>query len=264
MQTRAQPACFPTPCGSCSGAPGLAGGKKPGGRKDRGVPVWSVCPSPPPPDTRAQPLTCSRILTHTICLPAGPLLCPPPSRGSACFERGLLAWSASLPLPLGSQVSWRPLWKGHAQGPPGSQVRRLPAPPLASVSQATILEMAPGSISFHYGHLPQLPCHLLTQDRYWGGWAGNRLPSMLSARQKELLLGFLRVVSSYPLSLTVRCGHTYPLANSGPQAKMRHLRFLLPQGTPAWDRVGGGLACPPWTPRLSNQSFEIANECAQT
>ena len=26
---------------------------------------------------------------------------------------------------------------------------------------------------------------------------------MLSARQKELLLGFLRVVSSYPLSLTV-------------------------------------------------------------
>ena len=75
-------------------------------------------------------LTCSHILTHTICLPA--ILCHPPEGVSACFERGLFARSASLPLPLGSQVSWRSPRKGRAQGPPGSQVRRLPALPLAS------------------------------------------------------------------------------------------------------------------------------------
>lgn len=107
-------------------------------------------------------------------------------------------------LPLGSQVSWRP--------PRISMLRvnlagRLPSPPLPlpwhQHSHATILDMATGSISFNSGQLTQLPHHLLIQDKCWGRWAGNRLPGVPNARKRELLLGFLKVASSYTLSLTV-------------------------------------------------------------
>lgn len=72
---------------------------------------------------------------------------------------------------------------------PGKQAVRRPPPPLplpwAWHSHATILDMATGSISLNCGHLTQLPHHLLTEDRYWGRWAGNRLPCMLNARKKN-------------------------------------------------------------------------------
>lgn len=72
--THAQPACSPdSKTGSCPGSTAQAGGEKPG-QEDCGFPAWSVPTSPPLPSapTLAQPLTCSFILAHAICLLARP------------------------------------------------------------------------------------------------------------------------------------------------------------------------------------------------
>lgn len=131
--------------------------------------------------------------TPSAC-PPGPSCAIPLQGGVPALRGAYLPGVPPFPFLWAPKCPREPPPEGTCSGSTQESGREAPSP------SPGILEMAPGSISFHYGRLPQLPCHLLTQDRYWGGWAGNRLPGMLSARQKELLLGFLRVVSSYPLS----------------------------------------------------------------
>lgn len=66
-------------------------------------------------------------------------------------------------------------------------------------SHAAILGTATGPISFSCGHLTNCPT-ISCLRQVLGWWVVNRHLWTLSARKEELLLEFLKVASSYPLS----------------------------------------------------------------
>ncbi|XP_014387116.1 PREDICTED: uncharacterized protein LOC102251354 [Myotis brandtii] len=135
--------------------------------------------------------------------------------GNAWFERGLVQWRKDFFLLFSPRSPESPCPQCPCSESTWEAGRVAPPPPLPAPPGTVMLPSCSLSHFISSGHLTAQPSPDPRPEP--GSWAVNRLPWVLSARKEELLGGFLKVASSYPLPVpqwALRCGHTRPWLDS--------------------------------------------------